>query len=174
RASDRTTDAGLPTITSAPTGSNLGCNPLAASLPTDAGVKALVTASATCSTPTINVSHNDTTSGCVTTRSFSISATDSCGNVSATTTVAYTWTTDAGLPTITSAPTGSNLGCNPLAASLPTDASVKALVTASDTCSTPTINVSHNDTTSGCVTTRSFSISATDSCGNVSASSAEH
>src|SRR5205823_13729083 len=85
-----------------------------------------ISASDTCSTPSINVSHNDTTSGCVTTRSFSISATDSCGNVSATTTVAYTWTTDAGLPTITSAPTGSNLGCNPLAASLPTDASVKA------------------------------------------------
>src|SRR4029078_11568576 len=152
-----------------PTGSNLGCNPAAGSLPTDASVRALVTATDTCSTPTIAVTHTDTTSGCVTTRTFSITASDTCGNSSAATSVVYIWTTDTGAPSITASPSGSNLGCNPAAGSLPTDASVRALVTATDTCSTPTITVTHSDTTSGCVTTRTFSITASDACGNSSA-----
>src|SRR5207253_3104914 len=145
------------------------CNPAAASLPTDASVKGLITASDTCSPALVNVSHVDTISGCVTTRSFTISATDQCGNTSVPVSVVYTWTTDIGLPTLANVPSGSGLGCNPAAASLPTDASVKGLITASDTCSPALVNVSHVDTISGCVTTRTFTISATDQCGNTSA-----
>src|SRR5260370_42626964 len=86
-------------------------------------------------------------------RSFTITAADACGNVSAASTVAYTWTDDTTPPTITSVPTsGLALGCNPAAASLPTDASVQGQVTATDNCAgTPVITVSHSDAPAGCV-----------------------
>ena len=160
-----TADTTPPTITAVPTGSNLGCNP--ATLPTDASVKALVTATDNCSVPTVTVSHVDANSGCAVTRTFTVTATDGCGNTSAAKTVVYNWTADTTPPTITAVPTGSNLGCNP--ASLPTDASVKALVTASDNCGVPTVNVSHVDTNNGCAVTRTFTVTATDGCGNTSA-----
>ena len=158
-----TLDTTPPTVT-VPTGSNLGCNP--ATLPTVASVKALVTATDACSTPTVNVSSVDTTSGCTVTRTFTVTATDACGNASAAKTVVYSWTVDTTPPTVT-VPTGSNLGCNP--ATLPTVASVKALVMATDACSTPTVNVSSVDTTSSCTVTRTFTVTATDACGNASA-----
>ena len=156
-------DTTAPTVT-VPAGSNLGCNP--ATLPTDASVKALVTATDNCGVPTVNVSHVDTNSGCVVTRTFTVTATDGCGNTSAAQTVVYNWTADTTPPTVT-VPTGSNLGCNP--ATLPTDASVKALVTATDNCSVPSVNVTHVDTNSGCAVTRTFTVTATDGCGNTSA-----
>src|SRR5262249_14361366 len=56
---------------------------------------------------------------------------------------------DTTKPTITTCPTGSNLGCNP--ATLPTCESVKALVVASDNCGTPTVNCSSSDSVSGCI-----------------------
>jgi hypothetical protein len=158
-----TVDTTAPTVT-VPTGSSLGCNPV--TLPTVASVKALVTATDTCSTPTVNVSFVDATAGCVVTRTFTVTATDACGNTSAAKTVVYSWTADTTAPTVT-VPTGSNLGCNP--ATLPTVASVKALVTATDTCSTPTVNVTSADTTTGCTLTRTFTVTATDACGNTSA-----
>jgi hypothetical protein len=80
--------------------------------------------------------------------------------------VIYSWTVDTNAPVITSAPTNSNLGCNP--ASLPTDASVKALVVATDNCPLQSTNVSHLDTTNGCVVSRTFAITVMDACGNVS------
>jgi hypothetical protein len=159
-----TVDTTAPSVT-VPTGSNLGCNP--ASLPSDASVKALVNATDTCSTPTVNVSHVDVTTGCTVTRTFTVTATDACGNSSAPQTVVYSWTVDTTPPTITTVPTGSNLGCNPT--NPPTDASIKALVNATDTCSTPTVNVSHVDSTTNCTVTRTFTVTATDACGNTSA-----
>ena len=159
-----TVDTNAPVITSAPTSSNLGCNP--AVLPTDASVKALVVATDNCTLLSTNVSHLDTGSPCAMTRTFTITATDGCGNVSASRTVTYTWTVDTNAPVITSAPTNSNLGCNP--ANLPTDVSVKALVAATDNCTLQSTNVSHLDTTNGCVVTRTFTITAMDACGNVS------
>jgi uncharacterized repeat protein (TIGR01451 family) len=165
-----TTDTTAPQITSVPAGGSLGCNPATGTLPTVSSVKALVTATDNCGgTPTINVVSVDTISGCVTTRTFAISATDACNNNSASTTVAYSWTTDTTAPQITSVPAGGSLGCNPATGTLPTASSVKALVTATDNCSgTPTINVTSADTISGCVTTRTFTITATDGCGNTS------
>ena len=156
------TNTTAPTVT-VPTGSSLGCNPV--TLPTVASVTALVTATDACSTATINVSSVDTTNGCTVTRTFTVTATDACGNTSVAQTVVYTWTVDTTAPVVT-VPTGSNLGCNPV--TLPTVTSVKALVTATDACSTPTINVSSVDTTNGCTVTRTFTVTATDACGNTS------
>ncbi|MGA2241055.1 MAG: HYR domain-containing protein [Verrucomicrobiota bacterium] len=155
-------DTTAPTITTVPTGSNLGCNPT--SLPDDASVKALVTSTDNCGTPTVNVSHVDGTSGCTVTRTFTVTATDACGNAATPQTVIYTWTADTTAPTITSVPTGSNLGCNP--ATLPTDASVKALVTATDNSGVVTVTVTHVDSGTPCAPVRTFSITAADGCGN--------
>ena len=89
-----TVDTAAPAITGAPAGRNLGCNP--ATTPLDADVKAQVTASGGCGALTINVSHVDSAPGCAMTRTFTITATDACSLNSASTTVVYTWTVDAG------------------------------------------------------------------------------
>jgi hypothetical protein len=107
----------------------------------------------------------DVVSPCGTTRTFTITAIDGCGN-SATKTVVYSWAVDTTAPTITSVPTGGNLGCNP--ATLPSVASVTAHVTATDNCTLKSINVSYVDSINGCTVTRTFTINATDACGNVS------
>src|SRR5204863_9534969 len=97
-------------ITASPSGSNLGCNPAAGSLPTDASVKGLVTATDTCSAPAITVTHADTTTGCVTTRTFSITATDACANTSAATSAAFSWTSDTSAPGMRASASGSSVG----------------------------------------------------------------
>lgn len=160
-----TTDTNAPVIVSVPTSGDLGCNPT--NLPTDASVKAQVTATESCSSAIINVSHVDGGTACAMTRTFTITASDTCGNVSAAKTVIYTWKADTTAPVITSVPTGTNYGCNPT--NLPTDVSVKAQVTATDSCSSPIINVSHVDSGTPCAMSRTFTITASDACGNVSA-----
>jgi hypothetical protein len=160
-------DTTAPTITAVPAGSDLGCNP--ATLPTDASVKALVTATDNCGTPTVNVVYADVTTGCTVTRTFTVTATDACGNAATPQTVVYTWTADTTPPVISGVPTGSNLGCNP--ATLPTDASIKALVTATDNSGSATINVTHVDGGTVIAPTRTFTITATDACGNVATAS---
>ena len=162
-------DTTSPAITSAPAGGHLGCNLVP--LPDDEAIKAAVTATDTCGAATISVSHTDSPNGCLLTRTFAITATDSCGNP-AETTVVYTWTVDTTPPTFTHLPTGTDLGCNP--ASTPDNAAVMADVTASDTCGEPTISVSHTDSVSGCVHTRTFAITATDGCGNPAVTSVQY
>jgi hypothetical protein len=159
-----TISTAAPNITSVPSGGNLGCNPTT-TLPTDASFTAQVVATDTCTIKSIKVTHVDTGSPCGMTRTFTTTVTDGCGNF-ATKTVAYTWTVDTTAPTISSVPANSVLGCNP--SSLPTDASVKALVKATDNCTLVSTNVSHTDSISGCAVTRTFTINATDACGNVS------
>src|SRR5207253_5932222 len=61
-------------------------------------------------------------------------------------------------------PAGGDLGCNP--ANPPTDATVASQVSAADTCSAVSTNVSHLDTTNGCAITRTFTVTATDACTN--------
>src|SRR5207249_7905596 len=99
---------------------------------------------------------------CVVTRTFTDTVTNACTNTTAQT-VVYTWTADTTQPSLT-VPTGSNLGCNP--ANPPTDASVAALVTATDGCSSVTTNVTHVDGTTNCVVTRTFTVTVTDGCTN--------
>src|SRR5256886_6770815 len=150
----------FPSTTLFRSGSNLGCNP--ANPPTDATVASQVSASDTCSAVSTNVSHLDSTNGCVITRTFTVTITDACTNATSKN-VVYSWTTDTTGPTL-NVPAGSNLGCNP--ANPPTDATVASRVTASDTCSAVSTNVSHLDTTNGCVITRTFTVTATDACTN--------
>lgn len=160
-----TSDTTAPVILSAPGNTDLGCNP--STLPTDASVKSLVTASEGCSTATVKVSHVDSGSACAMVRTFTITVCDACGNASAPKTVIYTWKIDTTLPIISSVPPSAYLGCNPSA--LPTDASVASMVVASDNCSLKSTNVAHVDATNNCSVTRIFNISVMDACGNVSA-----
>jgi hypothetical protein len=146
-----------------PTGGALGCNPLAASLPTVAGVSNAVTYTDTCSTVTNLVTALTTTNGCAVTEVFTIKAGDQCGDT-ATATVTYTWTTAT--LAFKAVPTGSALGCNPATASLPTITSVSNAVTYTDTCSTVTNKVTSQTTTNGCAVTEVFTINAGDLCGD--------
>ncbi|MGO9611324.1 MAG: HYR domain-containing protein [Verrucomicrobiia bacterium] len=155
------TNTTAPTVT-VPTGSNLGCNP--ATLPTCASVKAQVTASDTCGTPTINVTSATTGTACAETLTFTVTATDGCGNTSAPQYVVYTYTVDT-TPPVLSVPTGGSLGCNP---TLPTITSVKALSSAIATCGSATINVTSATTGSPCAETLTFTVTATDACNNTS------
>ena len=116
----------------------------------------------------VSITYQDTQAGnCPVrvTRKFIV--TDNCGNTNQCT--QNITITDRVSPTITAVPGGADLGCKPT--TLPTDASVRPQVTASDACGSPvTINVSHVDATgANCVKTRTFSISATDVCNNTSA-----
>src|SRR5207237_2443271 len=115
-----------------------------------------------CSALTTNVNHLDATNGCILTRTFTVTATDGCTNT-ATRTVVYNWTADTNAPSLT-VPSGSNLGCNP--ATLPTDASVLAPVTARDGCSAVTTNVTHLDATNDSILTRALTATATDARTN--------
>jgi hypothetical protein len=86
-----------PVLMGVPTGMNLGCNPT--NIPTVASVSAKVTATETCSTPSIVVTVANTTNGCGVTQIFTITAIDACGYM-ATAHVTNTWTVSSG-PIIT-------------------------------------------------------------------------
>ena len=88
-------------------------------------------------------------------------ATDGCGNFS--TCIQHITFVDTTPPTVT-VPAGGNLGCSPT--NLPTDVSVKALVTATDNCSTTSVTVTHVDSTTNCVASRTFTVTAKDTCNN--------
>ncbi len=156
-------DTSAPLITSVPAGGDLGCNPQ--TLPTDASVKALVVATDDCSF-TVDVTHVDGGTACAPTRTFTVTAKDGCGNPAEPKTVVYSWKVDTSAPLITSVPAGGDLGCNPQ--TLPTDASVKALVVATDDCSF-TVDVTHVDGGTACDPTRTFTVTAKDGCGNPAA-----
>jgi hypothetical protein len=162
-----TVNTNAPVITSVPSGTNLnlGCNP--ATLPTDASVAAQVAVTDNCTMQSTNVSHVDGGSACAMTRTFTITATDGCGNISTPQTVVYTWTMDTNAPVLTVVPPGGYLGCNPT--NLPTTASVAAQVVAADNCTVQSTNVSSVTTTNGSTFTSTFTVTATDECGNTSA-----
>jgi hypothetical protein len=105
----------------------------------------------------------DSGTTCAPIRTFTVTATDACNNPSAPKTVVYTWTADTTPPSVT-VPAGGDLGCSPT--NLPTDVSVKALVTVSDTCSAVTTTVTHVDSTTNCVASRTFTVTAKDACNN--------
>ncbi len=154
-------------FTKTPADVNLGCNPTTipdCTNPVDTNV---VAATSCCGRPvTVTCSDSQATVGCKTSRFLTYTATDGFG-ATATFVQTITWTTDTNAPVITSVPTSGDLGCNP--ATLPTDASVKAQVTATDSCSSPTVTVSHVDGGTPCAMSRTFTITASDACGNVSA-----
>jgi hypothetical protein len=154
-----------PTLSGVPAGGPLGCNP--PSLPTCASVKALISATGNCGSPvTVTVTTPGATiNNCAASQTFNISAVDACGNT-ATAAVTYTWTANKVNPTLNGVPPGGPLGCNP--PSLPTCASVKALITAIGNCGSPvTVTVTTPGVTvNNCAASQVFNISAVDSCGN--------
>src|SRR5947208_2155684 len=131
---------------------HLGCNP--ASIPSTNSY-AVNAADGCTAFPAITRSQVDTTNGCLRTRTLTWVATDACGNSNSCRQF-IDWTVDTNGPTVTVPTTGLGLGCNPQ--TLPTDASVAAQVTASDSCSAVTTNVTHLDSTNGCIVTRTFTV----------------
>jgi hypothetical protein len=154
-------------ITGAPAGGYLGCNP--ANLPTDASVISGVSASNTCGSVPLSVTNVLTTNGCLITNTFTISAVDACGNTGSSTMV-YSWTTNTTPPIISGVPTNTFLGCNGYT-NLPSDTTVSNAVKVGASCGTAAIRVTHVDGTNGCSGTRVFTITATDSCGNIATAS---
>ncbi len=159
-----TEDTTPPVVAGVPAGGSLGCNPT--NKPTDGSVMGALTVIDSCGMVTTNVTHVDVTNSCTVTRTFTITAADECGNVSPTNTVVFSWTTDTTAPSVTGVPPGGVLGCNP--ANPPTDASVGAQVQGNDNCGIGSKNISHSDSVNGCTLTRTFTITVTDNCGNVS------
>jgi hypothetical protein len=158
-----TADTAKPVLSGVPAGTNLGCNPT--NVPTAASVKSAVSASDACSTASVSVTGACITNGCAVTQTFTILATDGCGNT-ATAYVTNTWTADTAPPVISGVPTNSYLGCS--STNVPGDTNVLLEVSVSAHCGTGTdgIIVTHLDTTNGCTGTRTFTITATDGCGN--------
>jgi hypothetical protein len=144
---------------------HLGCNPTSIPSTNSYAVNA---ADGCTAFPNITRSQLDRVNGCVYTRTLTWVATDGCGN-SASCSQVIDWTVDISPPTLTVPTTGFDLGCNP--AVLPTDATVAAQVTATDTCSLVATNVTHLDTTNGCTITRTFTVTATDGCNNTTSKS---
>ena len=161
-----TVDTNAPVIVSVLTNVNLGCNPPATLLPTDASIAAQVVAIDNCGVTSTNVTHVDTNTACGTTRTFTITATDDCGNTSLAQTVEYSWQIDTNAPVITSGVINTNLGCNP--ATLPVVTNLTALIRATDNCTLAWTNISCEDNGTPCGMTRTFIVTVVDQCGNVS------
>jgi len=162
-----TVDTNAPVIVSVLTNVNLGCNPAVTLLPTDGSIAAQVIAQDNCGVLSTNVSHVDTNTACGTTRTFTITATDDCGNTSLPQTVVYSWQIDTNAPVITSGVINSNLGCNPV--TLPVAANLAALIRAWDNCTLAATNILTQDSGTPCGMTRTFKVTVVDECGNVSA-----
>jgi hypothetical protein len=112
----------------------------------------------------VDCRYEDSRDGCIVTRTFTITATDKCGNQS-TATVTYTWNEDTEPPVIVPPP-GGDRGCNnPI-----TCDEVLAQTTVTDNCphEPPTVDCRYEDSRDGCIVTRTFTITATDKCGNQS------
>ena len=102
-------------------------------------------------------------SGCNYTITRKWKAADACGN--AVTNSQLITVRDTTAPVINSVPAGGEIGC----VALPSDATIKSQVTASDNCGTVTINVTHVDSGTACSTNRVFTITATDGCNTTPA-----
>ncbi len=155
-----TIDTNAPVFTSVPANQDLLCNPPV--LPTSASIAGLVTVIDDCSTPLVTVSCQDSPlAGCSTMRTFTIIASDNCGNV-ATTNVIYTWKTDTQPPSITCLPDMVVTNPNPAI-------SVTGIPIVVDNCDTnPTVTNVDSSTPGDCsgslIIYRTWS--AIDSCGN--------
>jgi hypothetical protein len=156
-----------PTITITP-GKSEGCNGSNA-VPNDSTILSTVTVTPGCCAGTITTtaSHQDSSSGCFWQRVFTVIATDTCG--SATNTATYTWTTDTTPPVFTKLPTAGFEGCG--LTNVPTLTQVQGmitsnLITATATCGSANIMATSGgpDTTNACTATRTFILTAFDSC----------
>ncbi|HWD19292.1 MAG TPA: SdrD B-like domain-containing protein, partial [Verrucomicrobiae bacterium] len=142
-------------------GSDYGCNPTV--IISDADERTNVTASVSCGTTNVSVTHLDATNLCSASRVFTIIVSDTYGN-SVTNTATYTWTVNGQPPSIT-VPPGYDLACNP--AVIPDDSAISNTVNVTGNCSSAaTFTVTHVDGAVDCAASRVFTINAVDSCGN--------
>jgi hypothetical protein len=155
-----TVDTTRPSVTT-PTGSDLGCNPT--TVPTDTGIKGGVTATDTCGTTYVTVTHVDGGTACASNRTFNISVADNCGNVSNAPPVVFTWRVDTTRPTFSGLPPAStNYQCLAAVPTAPT-------VAANDNCDgsrTVTYTETQSNPGSSCTNTITRKWSASDTCGN--------
>jgi hypothetical protein len=147
-----------PPVIDPPDGGDRGCNnPI-----TCDEVLAQTTVTDNCphEPPTVDCQSEDSRDGCIVTRTFTITATDKCGNRS-TATVVYTWNEDTEPPVI-DMPSGGDLGCNP--EHIPDCNDVQV----TDNCphEPPTVDCQIEDRQDGCIWTRIITVTATDKCGN--------
>ena len=160
-----TVDLTAPVITASGTTLTLGCNPSATAIEAALGT---ATATDNCGNVTPTAADSVVTStGCTRSQTRTWTLTDACGNIATPAARTVTWTVDLTAPVITGLPAGVSLGCNPATVSLPTDADVKAQVTATDNCSLASTNVTHVDGGTACASNRTFTITVTDACGSV-------
>jgi hypothetical protein len=99
-----------PPVIDAARGGDLGCNPVPPDCPTDSTDHSRRTTVRT-SHRTVECRYEDRRDGCIVTRTFTITATDKCGNTS-TATVTYTWNEDTEPPVVNNVPETDKLPCN--------------------------------------------------------------
>jgi hypothetical protein len=100
-----------PPVIEPPDGGDLGCNPVPPECPIIIQ-QTTVTDNCLHEPPTVDCRYEDRRDGCIVTRTFTITATDKCGNTS-TATVTYTWNEDTEPPVVNNVPDKYDLGCNP-------------------------------------------------------------
>jgi hypothetical protein len=157
-----TKDTTDPTFSNLPAGGDLGCNPEV--VPGDSSFPDVTSNDGCSGAAAVGVTHSDNTVGCVTTRTFTFSATDACLN-NATAQVAYSWTVDTKAPTINGVGGPATIECPATPAfSEPT---------ASDGCGVPSLTHEDVTTPGSCAGTYSVTRTwtATDGCGKSSTAS---
>jgi len=157
-----------PPVIEPPDGGDLGCNPVPPECPIIIQ-QTTVTDNCLHEPPTVDCRYEDRRDGCIVTRTFTITATDKCGNRS-TATVVYTWNEDTEPPVVNNVPDKYDLGCNP--AELPTceDLIRRFGIEAKDNCThePPTLRCEPGEVVDlgNCRFRQTFTFWAVDKCGN--------
>jgi gliding motility-associated-like protein/uncharacterized repeat protein (TIGR01451 family) len=123
-------DTVLPVLTVPTDNLELPCNPKSEELPSVASVIAASSATDNCGTPTITAVAGAVIGNCEKSQTFTVTATDVCGNKDVET-VTYTWTKTKTLEITTEAEDDKNWYCQPAAPAAPT-------FTVTDECATGT------------------------------------
>jgi len=157
-------DTENPVLTVPSSGLALGCNPTT-TLPTEASVVAASSATDNCGTPVITAVAGTITGTCSKSQTFTVTATDGCGNTDVKT-VTYTWTEDILAPTVLTAEgDDNNIGCNPTAANI--EAAFTA-PTFTDVCdANVSVAVATVHTGTGCVQSDTRTWTASDDCSGL-------
>ena len=142
-----------------PTGiTALGCNPTSFVDPTDI----LASATDICGVTTAGVISTRVTTGCDTVVTHIYWAANAC-LITGICTQVVTWTIDPSAPVFTNCYGTTNLGCNPVPANFPDDATV--LASATDDCGVITSWMEEFSGIDGCLVTRTQFFYAVDGCG---------
>jgi len=157
----RYSESSTPPVLAVPNDRELGCNPPAADIPSLFEIVSAAVVQVDCGSGSVTGTMAETTSGCLHTRTFEVTASDDCG-LQTTETVVYTWSDDSDLPLVTSGPTGADLGCNPDSIPAPDT----SLVIAIDDCGATVSHVGDTTSTNDCDVTMRRRYAIVDDCGN--------